>query len=157
MSLQVLRDHHGLSDGDMQRVYRMLRVHSLGFHHLTCEATQHARDRGTLLLSIWRAYGGLWDAALQVGVLLGQDFISPCSATLELVGMFFRRECCSTRAPCSALSLRRLRGCRSVGECVVSRMTAARWQALAKAIDSVASVCWPLGLESLPCPCADHI
>ena len=80
LSLQVLREHHRLSDGDMQRVFRMLRVHSMGFHHLTCEATQHARDRGTLLLSIWRAYGGLWDAALQVGALHGQDSTPPCSA-----------------------------------------------------------------------------
>ena len=89
----------------MQRVYRMLRVHSLGFHHLTCEATQHARDRGTLLLSIWRAYGGLWDAALQVGVLLGQDAVTNAQPPLKLVDVLRRRVRCLDRAPCSALSL----------------------------------------------------
>ena len=57
----------GLAEGDVYRLYRALRVYSLGFHEMTAEVLSkitHTDARRALLWDVWRFYAWLWEASL---------------------------------------------------------------------------------------------
>ena len=64
--LQVLRERHQLPEADVQRLYRLLHIYSLGFHQVVGEVTLHASERRQLLQTVWKAFIQLWEDALQV-------------------------------------------------------------------------------------------
>ena len=66
VSLQVLRHQHQLSEPDMQRLYRVLHIYSLGFQQVVADITARAQNRQQLLPAIWTAFSQLWEEALQV-------------------------------------------------------------------------------------------
>ena len=63
---QVLRQQHHLSVPDVNRLYRVLHIYSLGFHQVMSEITSKAEDRQQLLSGVWKAFLQLWEEALQV-------------------------------------------------------------------------------------------
>ena len=64
--LQVLRQKHQLSEPDMQRLYRVLHIYSLGFHQIVADITSKATAQQQLLPAIWKAFLQLWEEALEV-------------------------------------------------------------------------------------------
>jgi len=55
-----------LPEAEVQRLYRVVHIYSLGFHQVIQEITLHAMERRQLLCSVWKAFSQLWEDALQV-------------------------------------------------------------------------------------------
>lgn len=51
----------------MYRLYRALRVYSLGFHEVVYELCDPVHHRDALLHDVWQFFVSLWDGALRVG------------------------------------------------------------------------------------------
>ncbi|DBA83749.1 TPA: hypothetical protein ACH3X1_006280 [Trebouxia sp. C0004] len=66
LSSQTLRGKHRLPEAELQRLYRVVHIYSLGFHQVIEEITLHAMERRQLLCSVWKAFSQLWEDALQV-------------------------------------------------------------------------------------------
>ncbi|KAL0037696.1 hypothetical protein WJX77_008264 [Trebouxia sp. C0004] len=62
----TLRGKHRLPEAELQRLYRVVHIYSLGFHQVIEEITLHAMERRQLLCSVWKAFSQLWEDALQV-------------------------------------------------------------------------------------------
>ncbi|DBB02647.1 TPA: hypothetical protein ACH3X3_011615 [Trebouxia sp. C0006] len=66
LSAQTLRGKHRLPEAEVQRLYRVVHIYSLGFHQVIQDITLHAMERRQLLCSVWKAFSQLWEDALQV-------------------------------------------------------------------------------------------
>jgi len=55
-----------LPEAEVQHLYRVVHIYSLGFHQVIEEITLHAMERRQLLCSVWKAFSQLWEDALQV-------------------------------------------------------------------------------------------
>jgi hypothetical protein len=55
-----------LPEAEVQRLYRVVHIYSLGFHQVIQDITLHAMERRQLLCSVWKAFSQLWEDALQV-------------------------------------------------------------------------------------------
>ena len=63
---QALRQRHQLPEREVQRLYRVLHIYSLGFQQVVAELCLHAAQRQQLLLAVWKAFSQLWQGALKV-------------------------------------------------------------------------------------------
>lgn len=63
---QVVRQQHHLAEGEVQRLYRVLHVYSLGFHQAVSQLTSKAQAQHKLLPAVWKAFLQLWEETLQV-------------------------------------------------------------------------------------------
>lgn len=63
---ETLKQHHHLSETDVVRLYRALRVYTLGFHETVLDIANVAKHRAPLLQSVWKLFVSLWNSALNV-------------------------------------------------------------------------------------------
>ncbi|GAQ83720.1 hypothetical protein KFL_001590080 [Klebsormidium nitens] len=54
---------YGLGKDECYRLFRALRVYSLGFQEVVLELLQHLADRKEVMLHVWRVFAKLWDTA----------------------------------------------------------------------------------------------
>eukprot|EP00232_Nephroselmis_pyriformis_P007423 CAMPEP_0182898824 /NCGR_PEP_ID=MMETSP0034_2-20130328/27718_1 /TAXON_ID=156128 /ORGANISM="Nephroselmis pyriformis, Strain CCMP717" /LENGTH=388 /DNA_ID=CAMNT_0025032815 /DNA_START=87 /DNA_END=1249 /DNA_ORIENTATION=- len=66
ISPEALARDHGMSQEQSMRLYRVLRVYTIGFHELVYDLVANVKNRQDLLVNVWKMHKQLWETALQV-------------------------------------------------------------------------------------------
>ena len=108
---ETLVRRHRLGPGEVRRLFRTLQAFSLGFHQSIVELSAHARDRGLLLLAVWRSYAMLWDSALQVAfpsevVQLSRERQAAIMTSEHLLGLLEEADATAAAADAAAVAAR---------------------------------------------------